>query len=360
MHVIGLIVEYNPLHNGHIYQIEKIKELYPDSIIILILNGYFLERGEISYMTKETKVKLALENKVDIIVELPCVFGTQAADIFAYEAIKILNEFKIDILVFGSETNDLNLLKMIADKQDELKFNEDIKKYLKNGYNYPTSLAKALNIDTTILPNDLLGISYLKAIKKINNNIQPVTIKRTSSYHNIDSTDTIVSASNIRNKIDNNIDISKYTPYQDYIIKPNKDNYFLLIKFAILNNPSLNNYLDVTEGIDYRLKKVIKNINNLDELIKKIKSKRYTYNRINRMLIHILLGIPKIIKEDIYIRVLGFNKNGQNYLKTLDINYNNYKNTYIYNTELNAAIIYDLINNTNTYNYEIKNKPLKY
>lgn len=360
MQIIGLIVEYNPLHNGHIYQIQKIKELYPDSIIILILNGYFLERGEISYMTKETKVKLALENHVDIVLELPCVFGTQAADIFAYESIKILNEFKINILVFGSECNDINLLDNIAKKQEDEYFNNKVKEYLDKGFNYPTSLAKALDLNSIINPNDLLGISYIKAINKINKKIKPISIKRTSSYHDTNSTENIVSASNIRNKIDNNLDIKKYTPYYNLIIKPNKDIYFKLIKFAIINNYNLNKYLDVTEGIDYRLKKVIKQVNNLEELIMKVKSKRYTYNRINRMFIHILLGIEKNTKTDTYIRVLGFNKTGQNYLKSLDINYNNYKNTYIYNTELNAAVIYDLINNTNTYSYEIKNKPIKY
>ncbi len=359
MPIIGLIAEYNPLHNGHIYQIKEIKKLYPDSIIILILNGYFLERGEISYMTKETKVKLALENNIDIVVELPAIYGTQASDIFAYESLKILNNFKIDILIFGSESNNIKLLTDIAIKQEDEDFNTKVKNFLDKGLNYPTSLAKSLNINNPINPNDLLGISYIKAINKINKNIKPISIKRTNSYHDIESNENIVSATNIRNKIDNNLDIKKYTPYYNFIIKPNKDIYFKLIKFAIINNPSLNTYLDVSEGIEYRLKKIIKYSNTIEELINNIKTKRYTYNRINRMLIHILLGITKNNKEEDYVRVLGFNEIGQKYLKTLNIDYNAYKNTFIYQKELESSMIYDLINNTDTYLFEIKNKPIK-
>ena len=103
MNIIGLIAEYNPFHNGHIYQINKIKEMYPNSIIIVCLNGYFMERGEISYLSKEDKVKLCLDNNIDIVVELPFMYGTQSADTFAYQSIKILNELHIDTLVFGSE-----------------------------------------------------------------------------------------------------------------------------------------------------------------------------------------------------------------------------------------------------------------
>ena len=359
MPIIGLIAEYNPLHNGHIYQIKEIKKLYPDSIIILILNGYFLERGEISYMTKETKVKLALENNIDIVVELPAIYGTQASDIFAYESLKILNIFKIDTLIFGSESNDINLLTNIAIKQEDEDFNTKVKAFLDEGLNYPTSLSKALDINNPINPNDLLGISYIKAINKINKNIKPISIKRTTNYHDIESNENIVSATNIRNKIDNNLDIKKYTPYYNFIFKPNKDIYFKLIKFAIINNPSLNTYLDVSEGIEYRLKKIIKYSNTIEELINNIKTKRYTYNRINRMLIHILLGITKNNKEEDYVRVLGFNEIGQKYLKTLNIDYNAYKNTFIYQKELEASMLYDLINNTNTYLFEIKNKPIK-
>ena len=117
MDVIGIICEYNPFHNGHLYHINKIKELYPNSIIILILNGYFLERGEISVESVESKTKLALDHNVDIVIELPFIFGTNSADIFSEASLELLNELKVNKLIFGSESNDINKLKDIAEKQ---------------------------------------------------------------------------------------------------------------------------------------------------------------------------------------------------------------------------------------------------
>ena len=114
MKIVGLIAEYNPFHNGHIYHIEQIKKLYPNSLLILVLNGYFLERGEISVLDKETKTKLALKYGVDIVLELPVIYGTQSADYFAKGCLEILNKFAVDTLVFGSETNDVNFLTKIA------------------------------------------------------------------------------------------------------------------------------------------------------------------------------------------------------------------------------------------------------
>ena len=107
MNIIGVIAEYNPFHNGHKYHIETIKKIYPDSLIVCVLNGYFMQRGEISVLTKEDKTRIALENDIDIVVELPFIYGTQASDIFAYNSVKILNEFKVDHIIFGSETNNI-------------------------------------------------------------------------------------------------------------------------------------------------------------------------------------------------------------------------------------------------------------
>jgi len=359
MNIIGLVAEYNPLHNGHIYQIKKIKEIFPNSVIVLVLNGYFLERGEISFLSKEDKVRYALDNGIDIVLELPVVFGCQAADIFSYQSIYLLNKLNIDTLVFGSESGDIKTIRKIGVMQQDSKYNELVKDYLNKGLNYPTAMAKALDIDFEFNPNDLLGISYLKAIDKINPRIKAVTIKRTSSYHDLDSNNNIISASNIRNKFSNNVDVSPYTPYFARMIKPNMNEYFKLLKSKILTDTKLDSYLDVTEGLDYRLKKVIRNCNSLDELINKLKSKRYTYNKISRTLVHILLGItPEVNKYDSYLKVLGFSKAGSNYLKSLDIDFNLYKHYPLYKYELNSSMIYDLINNTDTYSYESKNKPV--
>ncbi|MEG0977317.1 MAG: nucleotidyltransferase, partial [Bacilli bacterium] len=369
MDVIGIICEYNPFHNGHIYHTEKIKELYPDSIIILILNGYFLERGEISILTKEDKTKIALLHNVDLVVELPFIYGTQSADTFARVSLKILNELKIERLVFGSESNDIKGITEIALFQlNDETFNEKVTKYLSEGLNYPTALAKALNKKNfSYLPNDLLGISYIKAIRKDNLKIDAITIKRTNDYKDIKSNSTIISATNIRNKIKNKEDITSYLPENSInnLVNVNYDKYFLLLKYKINTDLSLDKYLDVDEGIEYRLKKYINESKDIFEFVELIKTKRYTYNKINRMLIHILIGLTKsdnINSKLDYIKVLGFNKEGQKYLKEIKKNMNITTSvnidSLIYKYELKASIIYDLINDTNTIEFEERKKPI--
>ena len=366
MEKIGIICEYNPFHNGHLYHLKKIKEMYKDSLIILVLNGYFLERGEISIINKEDKVKLSLEYGIDLIIELPFVFGTQSADTFAYNSVKILENLKCDYLVFGSESNNVDMLTKIVDYTIKNKdtYNEEIKKYLDEGINYPTALSKALNIDFELNSNDLLGISYIKAIKENNYNIKPITIKRTNNYLDTLSNEDIISASNIRNKIKNNEDIIKYVPNTKYIKNINYELLFSLIKYKIITEHNLSIYLDVDEGIDNKLKKIINKVNNIDELLEELKSKRYTYNKLRRMLIHILIGLTKEDNKKLkleYIKVLGFNNNGKKYLndvkKNINIPINIDKNSLTYEYELTSSKIYDIITNDITQKYEQSSKP---
>ena len=315
MQIIGLIAEYNPLHNGHIYQIKKIKELYPDSLIVLCLGSYFTERGDIGILTKEDKVKMSLDYGIDLVVELPIIYTVQSADTFAYQSIKILNYLGIDTLVFGSESNNVDLLKKLANKQDDIKYQEKVKEYLDKGYNYPSALAKALEVDFEFKANDLLGIAYLKAINKINKNIKVYTIKRTNDYLDTESNENVVSASNIRKRFLNSEDVNKLTPCSKLLVKPNYNLYFKMLKLKIMTSSCLDSYLDVSEGIDNLLKKVIMNCNSLEEFILKIKTKRYTYNRLNRMFLHIVLEIKKDYQDENYLRILGFTKKGQEYIK---------------------------------------------
>lgn len=363
MDIIGVITEYNPFHNGHIYHINKIKELYPNSIIILALNGYFLERGEISIMTKEEKTKMALDYGINLVVEIPFIYGSNSADTFAECGVKILDSLGVNKIVFGSESNDVSLLTEIAKNQLNDNFNKLLKTELKSGTNYPTALSKALNTSVSS-PNDLLGISYIKAIIKNNFNITAVTIKRTNDFHDKVSVETIVSASNIREKIKNNEDISKYTPVSNFV-RINEDLLFNLLKVKILTDKDLSKYLTVDEGIEYKLKKEIINAVDIDDLVLKVKSKRYTYNRIRRMLIHILIGLTKKDKQNYtlnHIKILGFDKTGKDYLKTVKsdlIIQRKISDTDIAQKyELTASLIYDILTNSNTYKFETSNKPI--
>ncbi len=371
MKVIGIICEYNPFHNGHLYHLKKVKELFPDSLIILVLNGYFLERGELSIISKEDKTKLALLNNIDIVVELPFVYGTQSADVFANASITYLEELKCDYVIFGSESNDLETLNKITDYTINNKDQYDalVKKYLNEGVNYPTALAKAIQIDFQFEPNDLLGISYLKSIKLNNYKINAMTIKRTNNYLDTTLDEKIVSASNIREKLKKKMDIKKYVPSMTipFIKDISLENYFKTIKYKIITEKDLSIYLDVDEGIENRLKKVIHECTSVEDLLEKTKSKRYTYNKLRRMLIHILVGFTKIDNQNLkyeYLKILGFNNKGKKYLNKIkkDINVsltpNRKSKTYEY--ELKCAAIYDLITNSNALEFEINNKPVKF
>lgn len=368
MEIIGLIAEYNPFHNGHLYQINKIKELYPDSLIILILNGYFLQRGIISIESKETKTRLALKYGVDIVIELPFVFGTQSGDYFATYSLELLNELKISKLVFGSESNDIVLLKNIAEEQLKPDFDKKVKEYMNTGINYPTALNKAIGIPLSD-PNDLLGVSYIKTIIKNNYNIEPISIKRTNNYHDTLSNDEIISATNIREKINSSIDITPFIP-EGNINKINYELFFKLLKYKIITEKDLSIYLTVDEGIDNRLKKVINEVSTLDELINKIKTKRYTYNRLMRMFIHILIGLTKEdnikLNNNEYIRLLGFNNKAQEYINRIKKDLNiplitKYTNvdSKIKDYELTAASIYKELTNEDVISFEYSNKPIK-
>lgn len=325
---IGIIVEYNPFHNGHIYHINKIKEMYPDSTIIAVLSGSLTQRGDLSIINKWDKTAVALNHNIDLVIELPSIFSSQAADYFCFGSIKILNYLKVDKIVFGSEVNDIEILRKLASIQlNNNEYDTKIKDYMKSGLNYPTALSKAL-FDITGYsikePNDILGIGYIREMLKNNYNIEPITIKRNNNYNSTILEDSISSALSIRTSIKNNIDISKYVPKDtlSYLNNPIfLDNYYELLRYKIISEiNNLDKYQGVSQDIIPRIKKYIYEANSLDELILNIKSKNYTYNNIKRMLTHILMSITKEECQNIdinYIRILGFNNKGKIHLNKI-------------------------------------------
>lgn len=375
MQRIGLIAEYNPIHNGHIYQIKEIKRLYPDSIIILITNSYFTQRGDISIINKWDKTKISLDNNIDLVIELPFPYATQSADIFAKGALKILNFLQIDTLIFGSESNDINKLKKLASTQlNNKKYDEKVKTYLNQGINYPTAMSNSLKDIlgyTTSSPNDLLGISYIKEIIRNNYKINTVSIKRTIDYHSKIASKKIASATLIRTLIREKKDITNYIPkYQtDYFYQNlSLESYFPYIKYKIITSTNLAIYKTVDEGIENRINKVINSVNSWKELVEKIKNKRYTYNKINRMLIHILTNFTKDESSNLnidYIRVLGFSKKGRLYLSQIKKDLKvplitNYKPNLspLLDIEFRVAKIYSLPLNKNIIEKEYKQPPI--
>ena len=341
-HIVGIIAEYNPFHNGHLYHIEKVKEMFPNSPIILVLGGNFTERGDVSILDKWEKTYIAIKYGIDLVVELPFPFSCASADIFAKGSVDILNYLGVTDLVFGSESDDIEGIKKLVEAQlFNNNFDSLVQVYLRMGYNYPTSLSKALEDITGNcykLPNDILGISYVKAIYSNKYNITPHTSKRTTDYHSkeldkmsIRSIRSINSATSIREALINNVDIKESVPSitYNYLKKkkiPKLDDYFNLLKYKIISSNDLTIYNLIDKGLEKKLKKEILNSYSFDELINKIKSKNVTYARLSRTLIYILCDytkdMAKEFKEIKYIRLLGFSNKGKDYLNKIkkDIN----------------------------------------
>ena len=370
----GIICEYNPFHNGHIYHLNEVKKLVKDDEIILILSGNFTQRGNISILEKYDKAKIALKYGVDLVIELPYEFATESSDFFAKGALKLLNELKCNKLIFGSESNDIETLKELANIQlNNKEYEKIVKEELDKGINYPTAMSNALKKITkkTISdPNDLLGLSYVKEILKNKYKIEPITIKRTNSYSSKKlEENNISSATSIREALKEKKDIKKYIPKEskDLLVRFNEEEYFKLLKYKILSETNLEKYQTVDEGLDNKLKKEINNSKELYDFINKIKSKRYTYNKISRMLTHILCSFTKEEnKKDInYIRVLGFSSKGRKYLNKIKKEVNipiitnvNKENIKLLDLELRVDNIYNLITNRNDNLYA--KRPINY
>ena len=374
MEIIGIVAEYNPFHNGHLYQIQKIKEKYPDSILVAVVSSTFTQRGTVSILNKWTKTKIALDNHIDIVIELPFVYATQSSDIFAKGAVTLLNKLKVTRIIFGTERDNLNELSLSADIQlNNKKYHKLVKLYLSKGLNYPTATNKALEDLTgqvVTTPNDLLALSYIKEIKSNNYQIKYENIKRTSSYHGTEINNNITSASNIRKLYQENKDIDNLIPYsKEQLYKVDMNKFLPLLKYQIfLNQDNLNKYQTVDEGIEGRIIKYITKSSTYKELINNIKTKRYTYNKISRMLLHILISFTKEEAQNInidYIRLLGFSPNGKHYLnkikKELDVPLiTGYKKNIskVLDIELRTTKIYTLIIGNELLLEEYRNKPI--
>lgn len=374
MHKIGIIAEYNPFHNGHLYQIKEIKKRYPDSTIISVVSSSFTQRGDISLLNKWDKTKIALDQGIDLVIELPFVYSTQASDIFAEGAIKILNYLGIDTLVFGTERDTIEDLELLADIQiNNKEYQEKVKHYLSKGLNYATSTNKALEDITNIkvdTPNDLLALSYIKQIKLNKYNIKCTNIKRTTSYHGSEINDNVSSASNIREMFANNQDIDNLIPFdKKYLYKVNMNNYLDILKYKVLSEDiNINKYQTVDEGIEGRIIDNITKSVTYKELIQNIKTKRYTYNKISRMLLHILTSFTKEEASNIdidYIRVLGFTTKGQEYLSKIKKNITipiitGYKKNIskVLDIEYRVTKIYSLFTSSNLIKKEYQIKPI--
>ena len=351
MKVTGIITEYNPFHLGHKLHLESAKKNTNCDGIVCIMSGNFMQRGMPALIDKWNRAKIAVLNGVDLVIELPLVYSISSAEGFAQGAVKILNSTNIiDYLYFGAEHDNLKDLclisKILFDHNHE--YTNLLKIELSKGLPFHSARSNALNNIlgkdfTNILnnSNNILAIEYIKALYKYNSQIEPKLLKREGALYNEKNLITkYPSATSIRNALylDNNIDKLKDSlPIEtfDYLNRLNKSNYkfvfsedtFDYLKFKILTcGNNLSNIPEATEGLDNKIIKEIVNSNSLDELILNIKSKRYTYTRISRILTSFFIGLENYDVNSIcdnskpYIRPLAFNDVGRKLLKEIKTN----------------------------------------
>ena len=358
MNLLGLVVEYNPFHNGHKYHLEKSKEITNATHTVAIMSGSFLQRGEPALFDKYTRAEMAVKNGVDLVIELPTLYACQSAEIFSHGAVATLNSLNcVNSLCFGSEEGNIDILQTISEilVKEPSDFKTTLKNFLDEGIVFPVARSKALYeyIKNNHLlelsedelqqvlnsSNNILGIEYIKSLIKLNSSIKPYTITRIASkYNSTDIESNICSATAIRNSLKDNTDLklienvvplhtfneinhkinTNFNPVFDYMF------YDLLSSTIIRGVDNLTKYFEVNEGIENKIYSNVFTSKNLEELINSTKSKRYTMTKIKRTLNNILLGINRddVIKvKDLdrvpYIRILAFNNKGREIIKKI-------------------------------------------
>ena len=347
--VLGIIAEYNPFHNGHLYQLHKSIELVNAKRTVLILSGNYVQRGDCALIDKWKRAEMALKNGIDLVIELPVLYSISSAENFASGAIKILKSLKVvNYLSFGSECGSMETLSKFANilSSEPPEFKALLQHELSKGISFPKARENALLLylndirkysNILSCPNNTLGIEYLKALKNNNCKITPITIKRQSSeYNSLDGSIEFASASAVREMVYNNDYDTLFSsmPQSSYeiLMEALRSGEFVTglqdfekqIIFLLRCMPieDIANLPSVSEGLENALKEAACNCNTLEELINKVKSKRFTRTRIQRILLYALLGYTKedmnFIQDNVpYIRVLGFTEAGKSLLSTI-------------------------------------------
>ena len=366
MNIAGIIVEYNPFHNGHVYHIEKTREITNADAVVAVMSGNFVQRGEPALLDKFSRAEAAVKSGADLVVELPSLFAVQSAELFAKGSVSLLNSLGcINYICFGSEAGSTELLipaaKVLYSEPEY--FKERLSYYMEKGNlfasarinalcdyikKYDNDLAEKFSSDDILSilssSNNILGLEYIKALMNLNSHIKPFTIERiVSDYNSEDLSGKISSATSIRNALNNinqnnaliSDEIRDAVPENMYsILKRQMENKFYpvykddffdaLISIIIRDYEKLDEIFEISEGIENRIFKAALKAKDYSELEEGIKSKRYTMTRVKRCLNNILLGITK---DDIqkakeaksipYVRILAFNDIGRRVIKEI-------------------------------------------
>ena len=309
----GIICEYNPFHNGHLYQIEQAKKITQADVMIGVMSGTFAQRGEPAIIDKWRRAEAAIKGGLDIVFELPLPYVIQAASHFAHGGVQALKLAGCDFISFGSECGNLENLMEIA----ETSINPDhLKEMMKEGLSYPKAYSL---LTSSMAPNDILAVSYLKEIE--GTHIKPVMIERIGSYHD-ETIHELASATAIRRALVNHESLQNTTPMESQLKKwhVTMDQYYPYIRTSLLMTPPsvLSSYFMFSEGIENHLIHAAQNCSSWNTFLLQATTYRYTASRIRRCLVAMMLQITKqqiaSLPEMNTLRVLAFNDNGRQWM----------------------------------------------
>lgn len=356
MKVTAVIAEYNPFHNGHLYQLDTIRQTLNTDIIVVIMSGDFMQRGIPAIVNKYERCRMALENGADLVFELPVYFALGSAEYFAQGAVSMIDKLGIvDMLHFGSEAGDISLLyeftgMTIAHESEPYK--DALNRYLKQGYSFPAARDCALSElfpgrkvrELINAPNNILGMEYIKALIQRNSTIKSATLTRKGDGYTSDTltTDNYASANAIRNvlyrkstahfsadEVKNHIPASVFAMLQQDFLCANDFSEVLLYKMlqATDTKDAFADYYDIGKQLSHTLHNNLPQFTSFEDFALLCKTKNLTYSRICRGLMHILLEMTQENANTLkhndyaqYARLLGFTEHGKQLLKSLKAN----------------------------------------
>lgn len=342
MKTIGIIAEYNPFHNGHQYQLEQIRKQTGADYIVIALSGDFVQRGEPAIYDKYTRTRIALNAGADLVLEIPAIFATSSAEDFAACGVSLLDQLGVvGGLCFGSECGDISALAQVAKflAEEPKEYTTLLRQYLKQGESFPKARLQALtktfsSPELLSSPNNILGVEYIKALYRRNSSIQPLTIKRSGhDYHDNNISGQFASATALRKAIAEGTFTVLHTQMPGFAFQIlNKatpifpDDCTLLLNYQILklidSGMELTSFLDMSSELADRIQHQCLQFDSFTGRIQNLKTKQYTYTRISRVLLHLLLEITEeqaqtYRQQDYvsYARVLGFRKQAEPLLR---------------------------------------------
>lgn len=400
MRVAGVIVEYNPFHNGHLYHLQETRKHTKPDVVIAVMSGNFLQRGEPALLSKWIRTRLALQAGIDLVVELPYAYATQKAEIFAWGAVSILNALGVTHLCFGSEAGDIRPFHRTMDylEKHQIVYRERLKENLAKGVSYPKAASAAFQavqaeegglIDLS-QPNNILGYHYVQSARELKSPMQVMTISRKKAgYHEPDIVDAhIASATAIRKALFERSEswetLSRLVPSYTYeALRTAAENdclnswesFFPFLKYRLTTDSleDIKAIYEAEEGLEYRLKESLRSMNQFQDWMRQIKTKRYTWTRLQRLCTHILTHTSKVDmayaarkEQPKALRLLGMNEIGQAYLGQLKkrltlpvISNINRTNARWIDLDIRAASCYNLVHGSDGIS-EYHTRPIRY